>query len=111
MLTDPKFKMAVDCFTIACFWSRTYNADFTAALKEYGDIGSDISGSGRYHFPEHVKDGLRQAARNVRFYSDAGHAVRPKRVRHSTMRHIASLVATRDGSGFYGPQPYTESNQ
>ncbi len=106
MLNLPQYETAVACFVQACWWSRNYTDLFKAAIKEHGDIGPDISGAGRDHFPDLTKDMLRQSARNVRIYSDAGHAARPKYVRQRTMNHLASLVATRDGSGFYGPQPY-----
>jgi len=45
--------------------------------------------------------------REVTESTDAGYAARPKGVRFPTMRHLAQLVATRHGGGFYGPRPYS----
>lgn len=105
LLTDPKFELPRDLFAAACRFSREWDAMLRAALLAYGEHGSAISGAGREHFPEHIKDALRQKARAVTFNSDLAYKARPKGVRMETMRKLAALVATRDGSGFYGPQP------
>ena len=106
----PLYRVDLECardhFSEACKLSREWNALHDDALSRYGDKGSHISGAGRDHFPNDVKDELRRLARLVTQYADAGHAARPKGVRRSTMNHLARLIATRDGGGFYGPRPY-----
>lgn len=108
-LTDPKFAFVVSNFEGACEASRRHNRLTANALNRYGSQGAQISGCVRDHFPDCIKDRLRTLARLVSLHSDAAYAARPKHVRHATMRHIGRLVATRDGGGFYGPQPYREA--
>lgn len=93
-------------FVVACAASREHDRLAAEALEKFGAHGPQISGCVRDHFPSDVKDKLRALARDVTTYSDRGYALRPSRVRLDTMRHLARSIATRDGSGFYGPQPY-----
>jgi hypothetical protein len=93
-------------FERACKVSRLHSSQAQRALANYGDHGALISGCVRDHFPETVKNELRTLAQLVTVESDAGYAARPPRIRFTTMRHLARSIATRDGSGFYGPQPY-----
>lgn len=93
-------------FAMACAASRMHSELAAIGLERFGDHGAQISGCVREHFPEALKNDLRALASMVTHYSDLAHDCRPLRVRRDTMRHLARSVATRDGSGFYGPQPY-----
>ena len=104
ILNREDLSEARELFAAACEQSRNHDERAKWALGEFGDHGPDVSGCVRAHFPEVVKGDLRAYARNVSIYSDAAYAKRPKGVRVSTMRKLASAVAKRDGSGFYGPQ-------
>jgi hypothetical protein len=108
-LTDPKFAACVAHFARACRASRLHSSEARRAFANYGDHGALISGCVRDHFPETIKDRLRALARLVTHESIMARNVRPKYVRATTINHIGRLVATRDGSGFYGPQPYREN--
>lgn len=108
-LDRPDLARAQDKFESACHCSRAYDAKLAEYLAQYGAHGPDVSGAGRDHFPEDAKDHLRRIAHAVSRMSDEGFAARPSRVRQSTMRRLAAEVATRDGSGFYGPQPLTRT--
>lgn len=106
MLTnDLRLATAQNHFAAACFASRMHSAQAAKCLAIYGDHGAQISGCVRDHFPEATKDDLRYWAREVSKQLDLAHANRPKRVRTATMVRLGREVATRDGSGFYGPQP------
>lgn len=105
LLNDPKLAEARDLFAQACAASRLHNSQTARAFANYGDHGPQISGCIRDHFPESVKEELRNLARLVTQRSQAAHDSRPKGYRKETMRKLARAVATRDGSGFYGPQP------
>lgn len=107
IINEPRFAHAANLFALACAASRYHSMMAQNALRAYGSHGPDISGCVRSHFPDHIKDDLRSYARRVTEYSEAGYAARPPRVRRATMVRLARLIATRDGSGFYGPQPYT----
>lgn len=104
MLNDPKFAAATYWFEKACEASREHALFARQMLAKYGSHGPDVSGCVRDHFPDHIKESLRNMARNVSRYSDNAHASRPRYVRETTMRKLARMVAQRDGSGFYGPQ-------
>ena len=104
LIDNPKFEAARICFEAACEASRKHSALTAAALETYGDHGAQISGCVRDHFPETVKNDLRHWAQTVSRRSDMAYQNRPSRVRMSTMRALGREVATRDGSGFYGPQ-------
>jgi hypothetical protein len=105
LLDNPKFEEARDHFADACHYSRRH-AEFAAAqLKVFGDHGAPISGCVRDHFPADRKETLRYLARIGAQASDRAWKAKPARVRSSTMRKLSRLVAQRDGSGFYGPQP------
>jgi len=95
---------AATLFAKACKASRLHSVMARRALDLYGDHGSQISGVVRDHFPTHVKTRLRCLAHAVTNYSDSAYKARPKRVRLNTLRELARDVATRNGSGFYGPQ-------
>ena len=103
-LNRPDLRPAATLFARACLASRVHSSMAGRALANYGDHGSQISGVVRDHFPERIKTQLRQLASAVTRYSDAAYAARPRRVRFATMRELARDIATRDGSGFYGPQ-------
>lgn len=105
ILDRPDLQKAAELFADACKISREHVRAVDEALETYGPQGPDVSGCGRDHFPTCTKDYLRSLARNVGILSDAAYAARPPWVRVSTMRKLASAVAKRDGSGFYGPQP------
>lgn len=102
---DARFASVIRQFELACFYSRAHSELAQSALDTWGDHGPLISGCVRDHFPAQVKDTLRDLARAVSLYSDSAYQARPKGARHETIRRIGQLVATRDGSGRYGPQP------
>lgn len=104
-INRPDLALARDKFESACHCSRAYCAALAEYLAIYGDHGPDISGAGRDHFPAEAKDHLRRIARAVTTLSEEGYAARPKGIRHSTLVRLSREVATRDGTGFYGPQP------
>lgn len=110
-LTNPRNAIVAAYFTMACAASRAHSDLAAILLTEYGDHGAQISGCVRSHFPERYKDTLRELARSVTEYGDKARAARPPRMHASTVQHIARLVATRDGSGFYGPQPLTHRHE
>lgn len=103
-LYEARFATVVAHFEDACRASRRHSEFAASQLKVFGDHGSPISGCVRDHFPEDRKETLRTLARTVTEASDRAHAARPKGVRKSTINQIGRLVATRDGSGFYGPR-------
>lgn len=103
-LTDERLMKARELFEGACACSRQHSTEAGEALERYGDHGPDISGCVRDHFPAGVKDRLRELAREVTRRSDAAWAARPKYVRTATIRRLASDVARRQGSGYYGPR-------
>lgn len=103
-LTDSRLDGAREHFSRACAYSRQHVLEAGEALKRYGDHGPDISGCVRDHFPETVKNRLRDLARQVATSSDAGYAARPARVWSRTIRALARDVAAREGSGYYGPR-------
>lgn len=104
LLIDPRLELPRDLFAAACKFSRWHDEESAKALEKYGDHGPGISGCVRDHFPDEVKEDLRRLAMAVAFNSDLAHQARPKGMRKATMRALAQAVATRDGSGFYGPQ-------
>lgn len=101
----PDLKRAAKCFALACAYSRAWSRLGGDLLTIYGDEGPQISGILRDHFPDNAKDALRELAQHIRWACDRAWALRPARVRDSTMRNLSREVAKRDGSGFYGPQP------
>lgn len=105
LLLDPKFEAAADRFARACAASREHAALAAAALAKHGEHGPAVSGCVRDHFPQDVKDELRFLAAQVSRWSRLAWDCRPPRIRSATMRRLAQQVATRDGAGFYGPQP------
>jgi hypothetical protein len=54
---------------------------------------------------DNIKNKLRMLAHMATEYSALAYAARPKRVHVTTMLKLANMVARRDGTGFYGPQP------
>jgi hypothetical protein len=105
LLQRADLKRAHQLFVIACKHAREHSRVTADALKEYGDHGPQISGCIREHFPDAIKDRLRNLARTVTRVSDMAYAARPPRVRMETMRQLSRAVARKCGSGFYGPQP------
>lgn len=104
-LDDPRFSAAQSEFESACHCARSYDQQAAAYLAQYGAHGPDISGACRDHFPDDAKDHLRRLARAVTYHSERGHNARPKGARAASVARLAREVATRDGGGFYGPQP------
>lgn len=101
----PDLLRAAHCFRMACAHSRAHTILARDALLVYGNHGPDISGCVRDHFPDNVKDLLRESAREVSRACDAAYAARPSRVHMATMRRLSREIAARYGSGFYGPRP------
>lgn len=108
-MTEPRFAHAVALLRESCTYGRRWDALMQAACEEYGDHGPLISGCGREHFPNTVKDQLRALARLASDANTEAYAARPSRVRMSTMRALARDVATYYGSGRYGPSPWIMS--
>ncbi len=104
ILTREDLMLSGIGFALACKFSREWDSALDDALRVYGDHGPFISGCGRDHFPESVKDSLRELARKVTAASDGAYASRPRGVRVETIRKLGRAVAKRDGSGFYGPR-------
>jgi hypothetical protein len=100
-----KFHTAETHFMLSCAASRAHIDLAKSAFRLYGDHGAQVSGCVRDHFPEAVKETLRQLARQCREHSEAAHAARPKFARKAFMVRVGQNVAARDGAGFYGPQP------
>ena len=105
LLNRDDLRKAQEFYAAACRYSREHSRLSSESLRKYGDHGPNISGVVRDHFPQTVKEHLRALARSVTAACDRAQESRPKRVRSSTMRKLASAVARRDGAGFYGPQP------
>jgi hypothetical protein len=103
---QPRFALCARLFAEACEASREHERKAGEALAAYGSQGPLVSGCVRSHFPEAVKEELRRLARLVSDKCDAARLARPARVRHDTLRRLAQEIATRDGSGRYGPQPF-----
>ena len=64
-IDNPKFADSQHYFEVAAAVSRAHRDKLNAALLEYGDHGPLVSGVGRDHFPEDVKEELRSLAREV----------------------------------------------
>ena len=105
-IDNPKFADAQLAFRMACLMSRLHLDFCKQFIERFGGHGPLVSGVCRDHFPQDAKDILRQLATAVTMYSDRGHAARPKHYSSAAMVHLAREVATRHGSGFYGPQPF-----
>lgn len=104
-IDNPKLAIPRAWFELTCAASKTHSRYAALAFALHGDHGPLISGCVRDHFPPDVKDALRQLAREVTELSGRAWAARPPRIRLTTMRRLGQEVATRDGSGYYGPQP------
>ena len=102
LLTDPRFAESAAHFADGARASRNWDLEMGAALRKYGEHGPLISGCGRDHFPEHVKNILRTLARAVSTHNDLAMTKRPPRVRKDTMHALARLIVKRDGGGRYG---------
>lgn len=105
LLARADLQAAACHFVLACAASVSHSRLAARSLRKYGAHGPLISGSVRDHFPEPVRDTLRDLAREVTRQSNAAYACRPPRVRLATMRALGRAVAARDGSGYYGPRP------
>lgn len=92
----------IELLTAACAASRAHSILYNAMLGAYGSRGPDVSGAGREHWPEHIKDLMRAASKLPTSLSHAAFANRPPRVRVSTIRALYKEIQTRDGMGFYG---------
>jgi hypothetical protein len=104
LLARADMQPAIKLFEKATKASRAHSKLASESLDKYGDHGSHISGVLRDHFPKDVKDKLRKHARDINKYADAAYYARPKGVRNTTMQALAGAVATKTGTGFYGPQ-------
>lgn len=104
ILDRPALATVALKFKSACSASRQHSEHAAWCLSYFGDHGPQISGCVRDHFPEDEKQFLRDLARLVTTKGDEARAARPKGTRMATVNRLARLVATRDGSGFYGPQ-------
>lgn len=104
ILLRPDLAESRKLFEKAAARSRAWNRAVARAISKYGERpgGGHISGIYSDHFPEHVKDGLRNLARSVTEYGDAARAARPKRVRSETISALRLAVRRRYGGGFYG---------
>lgn len=105
LLARADLAASARAFAFACLASRQHDASAALAFKQYGDHGPAISGCVRDHFPDPVKDQLRELARRVSLHSDIAYAARPRGVRFATVRALGKAIAQRDGAGFYGPRP------
>lgn len=97
-----RLPLSAGYFANAAFYSRQWDSLVASALAEHGDHGAQISGIGRDHFPEDLKNRLRTLARLVTEENEKGRNARPRRVRSETMHRLARIVCRRDGGGFYG---------
>ncbi len=104
LLTRADLEMSRKWFKLSCSSARHWVELRAIYLGLYGSQGSEISGCVRDHFPEQVKDILRNEARCVTLASNNAYKARPARVRHDTIKALGKLVAARDGAGYYGPQ-------
>lgn len=91
-------------FWMACTHSRMHAQYAAESLEIHGEHGAQVSGCVRDHFPEAVKDHLRNLARTVTENLDRAYAARPRGVRHATIVALGRAIAKRDGCGFYGPK-------
>jgi hypothetical protein len=105
ILTRPDLALPREYLAAACALARAHRELTALALARYGDHGPQVSGCIRDHFPEVTKDELRRLGRAINASVSAAWAAKPSRIPQSTMRKLSCAVATRDGSGFYGPQP------
>lgn len=104
LLARKDMQPSIKLFEKATKASRAHSKLASESLDKYGDHGSHISGVLRDHFPKDVKDKLRKHARDINTHADAAYYARPKGVRNTTMQALAGAVATKTGTGFYGPQ-------
>ena len=105
LFLDEKLALSRMWFIDACIASQTYDKMLRNALGTYGSQGPNVSGAGRDHFPEAVKQKLRNQADAVTAYCDLAWSSKPHKYRDTTMRQLAQQCADKHGSGFYGPQP------
>lgn len=99
---SAEFQAAASMISAAARISREYNADLKAALEAWGDKGPFISGAGRDHFPESVKERLRAKARLVGTHLEAARKALPKGTRTTTYRKLRDAIYAREGRGYYG---------
>lgn len=104
-LNDPKWALTVAHLEACCMHSRVWSEMVSRYVKLHGDVDG-IWTSGVYNpaWPDEVKMVLREHAHFVTGHSAQAYRLKPKGARTSTVRSIASFIARRDGSGFYGPQ-------
>lgn len=104
LLSRPNLLPAQQSFANAARYSHEWNALVAKSVKAYGDRpqGGFVSGIYSEHFPEPVRNQLRDLARRVSVETDIGFALRPARVQMRTMRNLKNAVRERDGSGYYG---------
>lgn len=105
LLDRPDLNESRRAFAVACFYSRAHETLVEEALSMFGSHGPHVPVVMRDHFPDMVKVILRMLADAATRASNAAHGARPPRVALRTLRDLGRAVATRDGSGFYGPQP------
>ncbi len=103
-VSRPDLTLAAAHFAKAAEYSRNWDSLVAESLAKYGDKGAQISGICRDHFPQRVKEELRQLSQAVSDQNRTGNACRPSRVHAETLNRLARLVCRRDGTGFYGYQ-------
>lgn len=101
-LENPKFADSQHYFEVAAAVSRAHRDKLNAALNEYGNHGPLVSGVGRDHFPEDVKEELRSLAREVHDMNEKGRAAKPRGVHMATIHKLGHEVSHKFGKGFYG---------
>lgn len=105
-LTRADLAPAARHFARACRLSRAWSRYVTRNIRLHGDVqGNHTSGCYSPEWPETVKKRLRKVAYAITEVSNAGYSARPSGVHGTTLRSLASAIARRDGSGYYGPQP------
>lgn len=102
---NPKLEKAQSLFELSCAASRKHSDVAQAAIEKYGDHGPLISGCVRDHFPEEIKEELRELAQEVHRLRNLALDNRPKGVHKETMYRLAREVSHHDGKGFYGFAP------
>ncbi len=111
-LDNPKFADSQHYFEVAAGVSRAHRDKLNTALQEYGNHGPLVSGVGRDHFPEDVKEELRSLAREVSNMNAKGRVAKPKGVHMATIHKLGHEVCHKFGTGFYGftPAAYGKGN-
>lgn len=104
MKITPKLSPVFEAFREVARLSRAWDSLVSRSVKAYGPRpqGGFVSGIYSEHFPQDVQTRLAKLARAVSLASDNANALRPYRVRQSTVRAIRAHVIATEGSGHYG---------